>query len=193
MKRTTYKIGVFGSDAGTSALKATKTARALGRALGKEKATVITGACSGLPYIAAYEAHALGSKVWGFSPEVTLSAQRAFTPEDDLRIYAKLVFVPKNYVFVRKERVRKKYRNVTSTATCDAGVVISGRWGSLNEFTNLFDMGKVIGVLTKTGGMADEIPRLAKKVHKPGKAVVVYDSSPARLVRKIVKELQKRS
>ncbi len=193
MKKTTYKIGVFGSDAGTSVLKANKTAKALGRALGNEKVLVVTGACSGLPYIAAHEAWALGSKVWGYSPEVSISAQHAFTPKDDLSIYTKLVFVPKNYVFVRKERVRKKYRNVTSTATCDAGIIISGRWGSLNEFTNLFDMGKVIGVLTKTGGMADEIPKLAKKVHKPGKAVVVYDSSPVRLVRKVLTELRKRS
>ena len=61
---------------------------------------------------------------------------------------------------------RKKYRNVSSTANCDAGIIISGRWGTMNEFTNLYDMGKVIGILTETSGVADEIKNLSKKINK---------------------------
>ena len=33
----------------------------------------------------------------------------------------------------------------------------------MNEFTNLYDMGKVIGVLTGTGGIADELELLNQK------------------------------
>lgn len=58
------------------------------------------------------------------------------------------------------------YHNVLTTAACDAGIIIAGRWGSMNEFTNLYDMGKVIGVLTGTGGIADELPQLLKKISK---------------------------
>lgn len=185
-------IGVFGSDAGKIE-SAKRSAKRLGAALAAKKAIVVTGACSGLPYLAAHAAHEHGAAVWGYSPELNRTGQKRFTPHDDLSIYTKLVYVPKSFAFAKKERVRKKYRNVISTATCDAGIVIAGRWGTLNEFTNLFDMGKVIGVLTGTGGVADELRRLAGKIVKPGKAVVVYDSLPTRLVEKVMRELRKRS
>ena len=83
--------------------------------------------------------------------------------------------------------VRKKYRNVISTANCDAGIIISGRWGTMNEFTNLHDMGKVIGIFTSTGGIADDIFRLSKKIHKPSKAELIFDDSPKKLIGKIIK------
>lgn len=192
-KASLYKIGVFGSDAGTSIVVATLTAKKLGRALAMENVIVITGAAPGLPYIAANEAWKAGSRVWGFSPEINAVRQRKFTPDDDLRMYTKLIYLPKDFEFIKQERVCKKYRNIFSTASCDAGIIISGRWGAMNEFTNLFDMGKVIGVLTGSGGVADEIKRLSMKIKKPGKGLVVYDSSPSRLVRKVVRELNKRS
>ena len=74
----------------------------------------------------------------------------------------------------------------------DAGIIISGRWGTMNEFTNLHDMGKVIGVLTGTGGVADDLSSLSKKIHKPSKAVVIFDSSPEQLVKRILEELKHR-
>lgn len=189
MKKKNYHIGVFGSSVSDEVVP---RVRALGKTLGKHKAIVITGACSGSPYMAAHEAWRNGSKVWGFSPELSLARQRKFTPHDDLRIYTKLIYIPKNFSLRRHERVAKKYRNVMSTASCDAGIIIAGRWGSMNEFTNLFDMGKVIGVLQKTGGIADQLESLSKKIEKPGNAIVIYDSSPARLVTRIYRQLAKR-
>lgn len=85
-----------------------------------------------------------------------------------------------------------KHDCVVINGACDAGIIISGRWGSMNEFTNLYDMGKVIGVLTGTGGIADELEYLMKKVTKKSKAVVIFDSSPDTLVEKIIKTLHKR-
>lgn len=190
-----YKIGVFGSGINSSDTRddlPKDAAKEFGKILGKEKAIIITGACSGIPYQVAYEAHKNRCEVWGYSPEVDLKHQKEFTPKDSLSIYTKLIYVPKSFPLYKDKQARKKYRNVLSTAKCDAGIIISGRWGTMNEFTNLFDMGKVVGVLIGAGGIADELPRLMKKIYKKSKAVVVFDNSPRELIQKIIKELGKR-
>src|SRR3989344_2762581 len=187
-----YKIGVFGSAVKEKDEVIAK-AKALGQALGRRQdIIIINGACTGLPYITSYEAAKAGREVWGFSPEIDLANQKLFTPNEDMSIYTKLVYVPKDFLFAGNPMARKKYRNVISTASCDAGIIISGRWGTMNEFTNLFDMGKVIGVLTGTGGIADELELLNQKVHKPGKAIVYFSRDPKELVKLVIGEVEKR-
>ncbi len=186
-----YKIGIFGSDErseGDPLLdrqgNVYKFAKEFGEELSKLKATIITGACSGIPYSVAYEAHRHGCDVIGYSPEPDINGQKLFTPKDDLTIYKEIKFTPKSFEFASNRQVCKKYRNVISTANCDAGIIISGRWGTMNEFTNLYDMGKVIGVLIGTGGIADELPSLSKKINKKSRAKVLFDSSPKILIQK---------
>lgn len=188
-----YKIGVFGSGNGSQSDEIIKdAARAIGRALGTHanEVIIITGGCTGLPYIAAREATPMGSEVWGFSPVVDMEKQKNFTPDDDLSIYSKLIFVDKELPFAGNLRVSMKYRNVLSTAECDAGIVISGRWGSLNEFTNLVDMQKVVGVLTGTGEIADELPNLDAIVHKEGAGKIIFNDDPQNLVKEILNEIK---
>lgn len=188
MKR--FKIGVFGSSEGKfDAIR--KKALELGRELGENKVIVITGASTGIPYEVARKAKEYGAALWGYSPGTNLSAQEKLAPDCDNAIYTKLFYIPKDYVFEHLPVVCRKYRNVTSTATCDAGIIIAGRWGTLNEFTNLVDMGKVIGVLVGTGGIADELPRLVKKISKNNQAKIIFDRSPTSLVSKIIRELKK--
>lgn len=185
-----YKIGIFGSSTTEIEVNTIEKAKELGRALNKHKIIIITGACSGLPYFAAYQGSKSGNPVWGYSPKFDLNGQKEFTPKDDLSIYKKIIFVPRDFEFSKDEQVCKKYRNVISTANCDAGIIIAGRYGTLNEFTNLYDMGKVIGVLTGTGGIADELPTLSKKVNKKSKAKVLFDATAKRLVQKVFDQLQ---
>lgn len=187
-----YKIGVFGSAEGDFNLTLGK-AKELGKALGKRNVIVITGATTGLPYETSLEAYKGGSKIWGFSAAIDLENQKELTVGLDNTIFSKLFYIPRNYQFANDKNVSRKYRNVTSTATCDAGIIISGRWGTLNEFTNLYDMGKVIGVLTGTGGIADELVNLYKKINKKSKAIVIFDTQPEKLIAKIIKELKKRT
>lgn len=184
------KIGIYGSSAGESE-DAILKAKELGRALEKykEKVIIITGACSGIPYAVAYAASKRGVEVWGFSPKFDIDGQKEFTPDDDLSIYRKLIYVPHDFVFAGDDLVCKKYRNVISTASADCGIVISGRWGTLNEFTNLIDFGKSIGVLTETGGVADELEVLSKKISKKGQGRIIFNSDPADLVDQIIKSL----
>lgn len=187
-----YKIGIFGSAIDNLESSAVKRVRKLGQLLAKHDVVVITGACSGVPYQVAYEAAQNGLPVWGYSPEKDLIGQKKFTPNDDLSIYKKIIYTPKSFPLIKSPDACKKYRNVISTANCDAGIIISGRWGSMNEFTNLYDMGKVIGVLTKTGGIADELASLNKKILKPGKAILIFADSPEKLVHSVMEQLRKR-
>ena len=114
-------------------------------------------------------------------------------PDHDLSIYKKLTYIPRSFSFASDIQVSKKYRNVISTANCDAGIIISGRWGSLNEFTNLYDMGKIIGVLTGTGGIADQLPKLSQKNSKKSKAKILFNDSPAELVKGVLHELSEKT
>ncbi len=185
-KNMSHKIGIFGSSADEADANSKEKAKQLGRILNSHKLTIITGACSGLPYITAKEGSGNGNPVWGFSPMLDLYGQKKFTPKDDLSIYKRLIFIPSNFEFANNEQVCKKYRNVISTANCDVGIIISGRWGTMNEFTNLYDMGKVIGILTGTGGVADELPYLMKKVFKKTKAKIFFEDSPKKLIELVI-------
>ncbi len=186
-----YKIGAFGSADGDIQEIFSK-AHQVGEALGKKKVIVITGASTGLPNEIAVVAKQNGAELWGFSPGVNEEKQKELLPGADLTIYDKLVYIPQNYEFIDEKQVSLKYRNVSSTASCDAGIIISGRWGSMNEFTNLYDMGKVIGILTESGGIADELESLMKKISKPTKAKVIFNSSPKQLVDEVINELDNR-
>lgn len=187
-----YKLGIFGSSAGDMAAVMPKAIE-LGKSLQNyaDQFILITGACPGLPYAVIAEAAASGIEIWGFSSSLNLESQQREYPDDDTSIYTKLIYVPADYPFANSDRACKKYRNVISTASCDAGIIISGRWGSLNEFTNLIDMQKTVGVLTGTGGIADELPALSQKISKAGQGRVIFNDHPEQLVDKILKTLSK--
>lgn len=189
-----YKVGIFGSGGSGSAPSEViiTAAKQIGIALGDhaDDVIVITGGCSGLPYIVAYETAQKGAEVRGFSPVHNEVQQAEFTPDDDLSIYTKLQFVPEDLPFSDNRRTCMKYRNVLSTSACDAGIIIAGSWGSLNEFTNLLDMQKTVGILTGTGGIADELPDLSSRIKKAGQGEIIFNSDPRELVESLLVRLQ---
>lgn len=167
-------------------------ARELGRALAKKDVILLTGACDGIPHQVVTVAYQAGLReILGFSPSRNLKEHEQETPGIDNTIFSRIEYVSPSFPF-NDIQARRKFRNVTTTATCDAGILVSGRIGTLNEFTNLYDMGKVIGVLTGLGGVADALEDLMQKISKPSKAVVVYNSSPEQLVKKVLAEVKKR-
>jgi predicted Rossmann-fold nucleotide-binding protein len=187
-----YKIGIFGSSAGDLNSVLPK-AHTLGKILAQQHVIVLTGAAQGLPYEIASTAFKNGAEVWGYSQFVDAKIEKETLSDLDFSVFKKIFYIPKDFEFASNRFVSQKYRNVTTTATCDAGIIISGRWGSMNEFTNLYDMEKVIGVLTGTGGIADELEDLKKKIDKPKNAVVIFNNDPEKLVKQILAELAKRS
>jgi predicted Rossmann-fold nucleotide-binding protein len=198
-KYVKYKIGVFGSNVAEHP-EAVAFAKTLGAELAQRNVIIITGACSGMPYIVASESGKDGAEVWGFSPELNEEGQKKAYPHDDITIYSKLFYVPQNYrqlFFLpvnfpdeQSENARLKYRNVISTVNADAGIIISGSRGSLNEFTNLLYEGKPIGVLTGTGGLADELPNWFPRLRKKSESKVFFNDSPHELVSLLLAELE---
>ena len=186
-----YKLGIFGSAAGDLDLALPKC-REFAKELAehKDEIIILTGAGPGLPFVIAKEAVALGIEAWGFSSAKDLGGQKQSAPDVDPSIFKKIIYLSANLPFTANVRVGRKYRNVTSTASCDAGIVVSGRWGSMNEFTNLMDMQKIVGVLTGTGGVADELPALYKKITKEGQGTAVFSDDPKQLIEKVLKLLK---
>ncbi len=194
-----YKIGVFGSNV-TESEKAVEIARNLGTELAQSNSIVITGACSGMPYAVAAAAKEKGAEIWGFSPALNEEEQKKVYPHDDITVYDRLFYVPQNstQLFFLPEdtplsattNARLKYRNVISTINADAGIIISGGWGSLNEFTNLLYEGKPVGVLTGTGGLADELPNWFPRLRKKSESKVFFKGNPHELISLILEELK---
>lgn len=180
------KIGIFGSAVDDNPQVLDK-ARELGSILAKHDVIFVSGATTGISdvILGAAKEQNPDIEVWGYP---AFQNRKALSVEigESVELYSKLVFIQDSFPFKENVGVSRKYRNVISTATVDAGIIVSGRWGTLNEFTNLHDMGKVIGVLTETGGIADALPDLYKKIYKPGKAVVIFKNSPQKLVSDIL-------
>jgi predicted Rossmann-fold nucleotide-binding protein len=194
-----YKIGVYGSTQVESEA-ALQQARALGAALGQHGVIVITGACSGMPYAVARAAKQQGAAVWGFTPALTEAEHIRAFPNDDSAIYDRLFYVPQDYqerfflsAPLAPERdwgTRLKYRNVISTIQADAGIIIAGGWGTLNEFTNLIYEGKPIAVYTGTGGLADQLPDWFPKLRKKSASQVFFSSDAAELIACVTQALE---
>ncbi len=81
-------------------------------------------------------------------------------------------------------------RNLILTRAADAVIIVCGRLGTLNEFTIAFEDKKPIGILTGTGGMADEIKDIVAKGNRgPGK--IVYDDDPKKLLERLIEIIKK--
>jgi len=127
-----------------------------------------------------------GGKCIAFSPAVDLESHLkdpAYTKEG----ISEFVFVPKDYKHVNNPSVCKKYRNVSSCAAVDAGIIVGGRIGTMNEFTNLYDMGKDIGILEGTGGITQNaIKVLLKEAAKKSNSRIVRNSDPVAIIEELL-------
>lgn len=193
-----YKIGIYGSYIAESK-EAVQLAQELGNALAQRNILVVTGGSSGMPYVVAQRAKQKGAEVWGFTSEYTEEEQKKAYPFDDITTYDHLFYIPKQYDHLfsldqklppsRDLSARLKYRNVISTIHVDAGIIVSGGWGTMNEFTNLLYDGKPVGVLVGTGGLAYELPDWFPRLRKKSESVVHFHHSPTDLVTALLQEL----
>jgi uncharacterized protein (TIGR00725 family) len=175
-----YKICISGAaETGHCAVDALEKAEQMGREIAAAGMVLVTGATTGIPYWAAKGAKESGGIVIGLSPAVSESAHvksyKLPTDYHDLIIYTGFEY---------------SGRNLLLTRSSDAIITICGRMGTLNEFTIAFEDHKPIGVLTNTGGMADEIKNIVEKSHRgPGK--IAYDPDPKKLLEKVLDLIEK--
>lgn len=169
-----YKICVSGAaETGHCAPDALEKTKILGIEVARQGAVLVTGATTGAPYWAAIGAKDAGGFVIGISPAASEMehVKRYRLPLDyhDIIIYTGFGYAG---------------RNLLLTRASDAVIISCGRMGTLNEFTIAFEDNKVIGVLTQTGGMADEARGILEKAHR-GMGNVIFDSEPKALIKKV--------
>ncbi|HCX28033.1 MAG TPA: hypothetical protein DHI91_02750 [Candidatus Portnoybacteria bacterium] len=174
-----YKICVSGAArtdcCADGAMEKTKE---LGREIVKQGGVIVTGATTGVPYWAAIGAKEEGGISIGFSPAVSELAHIK-TYHLPIDYYDIIVYTGFDY----------SGRNLILTRASDAVIIVCGRLGTLNEFTIAFEDKKPIGILTGTGGTADEIKGIVDKGHR-GQGKIVYDDDPKRLVAKLMEMIK---
>ena len=165
------KVGIMGSAEETRADELSDMSVALGKCVAARDVILLTGATTGSVYAAGKTAREAGTVHIGISPahDATEHVERYGLPIDacDAIIYTGFGLKGRNVVLVR---------------SCDIVLIFGGGMGSLNEFTIAYDEGKIIGCLTGTGGVADEIARLVEVVKKKSKARVLYNHDPTQLL-----------
>jgi len=170
------KVGIMGSAEEPPAAGLREQAVALGKVMAARDVILLTGATTGMVYAAGKAAHEAGALHIGVSPasDQTEHVERYRLPTDacDAIIYTGFGLKGRNVVLVR---------------SCEVVVFFSGSIGSLNEFTIAYDEGKVIGCLTGTGGVADEVERIVATFKKETKARVFYDDDPGKLLERCIK------
>lgn len=167
-------IGVMGSASGKQNKETTLKLNQLGRAIGERGHILITGACPGLPYAAALGAQAAGGLSIGISPGLSLEEheQKYGSPSD---AYDVLIYTGSGLMG----------REVLNIHSSDMIIIAGGHSGTLGEFAIAYDEGRLIGVLTGTGGIADQVDDLVRLCKKDTGAVVLYDEDPTRLINRL--------
>lgn len=168
-------IGVMGSATGGPPETAVTGAFRLGRAIAEADCVLITGGCPGLPYAALQGAKAAGGLVVGISPGLSLEEHRDkyHSPTDGFDVL----------IYTGSGLMGREVENIRSS---DIVIFVGGRSGTLGEFAIAYDEGKLMGVLTGTGGVADAIDSLVAVCAKQTGAVVLYDDDPVRLVARLL-------
>ncbi|MFO0842312.1 MAG: YHS domain-containing protein [Gemmataceae bacterium] len=169
------KIGVMGGATGVLTREHLDKAHRLGRSVARSGCVLITGACPGLPLAAACGAKQAGGTVVGISPGLSLD-EHLYKYGSPAEFHDVLIFTGSGLMG----------REVVNIRSSDIVVIIGGRSGTLGELAIAYDEGKLIGVLTGTGGISDLVADILAACAKETGAKVVYDASPGRLVRKLL-------
>lgn len=176
-----YSICVSGAAAGETVAASANLAGRVGTAIGKSGHILTTGATVGLPYYAAIGAKEAGGMSVGFSPAVGL--------REHLRKYR---LPSKCFDFINFTGMHYVGRDLYLVQSSDAVITVGGRFGSLHEFTSALEAHKPCGILTGSGGAADQILKLMEAMEPPTESVVIYDDDPERLVKRIIEILDEK-
>lgn len=152
----------------------------LAQAIASRDVVLLTGATTGVVNVVGKAAHDAGVFHVGISPAHNLEEHvgKYKLPLDacDMLVYTGFGLKGRNVVLVRSS---------------DIVVFIAGGMGSLNEFTIAHDEGKIVGCLTGSGGVADEVGYLLQKFSKSTDIQILQDDDPDRLIDRCLAALKK--
>lgn len=174
-------VGVMGSADTDSDPAVVRRARTLGEAVADNGLILVTGACPGLPHECARGARDHNGLSVGISPALSLDEHihKYLSPTDAFDI---LIYTGSGLMG----------REVTNIRSSDMVVIMGGRSGTLGEFAIAYDEGKLIGVLEGSGGITRELPNLIQHIEKDTGALLVYESDPATLIDRLLKDYTER-
>ncbi len=132
---------------------------------------LITGACPGLPHEAILGAESANGLVVGIYPALNL--------EEHVKRYRSPTRGYNAIIYTGSGLMGREIENIRS---CDVVIFAGGRSGTLGEFAIAYDEGKVIGVLTGTGGITDHLELIIELVSKKTGAIISYHSDPGPLL-----------
>jgi len=175
-----YAICVSGAaETKCCSVNAMEKTKKLGAEIVRQGGIIITGATTGVPYWAALGAKEAGGESIGMSP-ANSKLEHVKKYQMPIDAFDLIVYTGFGY----------SGRNLLLTRSSDAVIISCGRMGTLNEFSIAFEDNKPIGVLTDTGGMADQIKEIVAKANRgPGK--IIYESDPQKLVEKVIELIKK--
>ena len=169
------RIGVMGSANGQAEPTVVELCRRLGRAVAESGCCLLTGACPGLPHTAVLGAKEVNGHVVGISPAATLKehVEVLGSPyqEYDVLIFTGLGLMGRELINIRSS---------------DIVIVVGGRSGTLGEFAIAYEEGKLIGILTGTGGITATLPALETSIGKSTGSEVIYDADPQYLIKRVL-------
>jgi len=146
-------------------------ARRIGRRVAQRKCVIVTGACPGLPHAAVLGAHEAGGESLGVSP--------AHSREEHIGVFESPVDPYTMMVYTGSGLMGREVQNIHSS---DFVIFLGGRSGTLGEFAIAYDEGKLIGILRNSGGIANELARIAASIEKSTGATLIEDENPERLI-----------
>jgi hypothetical protein len=168
-------IGVMGSSGGELDEELRQKAYRLGEAIAEQDTILITGGCPGLPYEAVRGAKAKGGMTVGISPGLSIDEHQGKyrSPIEDFDV---LIYTGSGLMG----------REITNIRSCDIIVIVGGRTGTLGELAIAYDEGRLIGVLTGTGGITEIVETIIRVTAKETGACVLYDEEPEKLIDRLI-------
>ncbi|HET9832159.1 MAG TPA: hypothetical protein VFP91_10630 [Vicinamibacterales bacterium] len=174
------RVGVMGSASNGHDGAIGALCRTLGQTIATRGCCLLTGACPGMPHETVLGAKLVGGHVVGISPAATL--------KDHVEVHGSPYREYDVLIFTGMGLMGRELMNIYSS---DIVIVVGGRSGTLGEFAIAYEAGKLIGVLTGTGGITETIPQLeASLAAKHTGAEVIYDSDAERLVDRLLERYQ---
>jgi len=169
------RVGVMGSAAHEIEPAIAESCRRLGQAIAASGCCLLTGACPGIPHAVVRAARTAGGHVVGISPASSLK-EHVELYDSPYREYDVLIFTGLGLMG----------REIINIYSSDIVLVVGGQSGTLGEFAIAYEQGKLIGVLSGTGGITTALPALEASLNKKTGAEVIYDLEPEVLVERLL-------
>ena len=151
----------------------------VGREIARQNCNLVTGATTGVPYLAAQGCKEVGGFSIGFSP-ATSEAAHLKTYKLPVDAFDVIIYTGEDYAG----------RNIIMTKSASGVIIVCGRIGTLHEFATAFETKKPIGVLIGSGGTADKIKTVAIPPYR-GTKKIIYEKEPRLLVKKLIDLIKK--